>query len=171
VTRTNVFTLTTVLVRVLALYFLILTAIQFGGQLMLYFVADWSRNDMVFALAFVAILVLLGGLWLFADLVARAALARPDGEVFDSTLEAAAWREIGFALLGVWFAMRGSIDLVVQLFRHWQVNRSLHEYGSEAEAPALIPDAIESILTLAAGIVLLFGARALSRLLQRLRGR
>lgn len=170
-TRTNVFTLTTVLVRVVALFYLLDTGLYLVGVLLMGFTGDWSGGQALFALGYFAAMLLLAGIWLFADLIARAALARPDGAVFDSTLEPRAWREVGFAVVGVWFAVRGLIDLVSQLFSHWQFNRAVAEYGSAPDNPQLAAATFGAAVMLVAGIVLLLGARGLSRVLQRLRGR
>lgn len=166
VTRSNAFSLLVVLVRAGALYTLIAALTRLAPLLW-----DNVRLDMLGpTLVGVTVLVAVGAvLWLFADVVARAALAGPHAPRFESTLDYGQWQALAFSLLGLWLAANGLLDLVWNGVAVWWAGR---EYGARIERMAAhqIAAIVSSALQLALGIALLLGHRGLVGLLARLRG-
>lgn len=165
VTRSNAFSLLVVLVRAGALYLLVGALTRLAPLLW-----DQVRIDGVGPwLAGAAVLFAFGAvLWMFADLVARAALAGPDEPRFESTLDYGQWQALAFSLLGLWLALTGLLDLVWNAAAIWWFARGP---GVDLDlGPNRFADIVTCALQVVAGIALLLGHRGLSGLLARLRG-
>lgn len=166
VTRSNAFSLLVVLVRAGALYMLVAALTRMAPLLW-----DQVRLEMLGPLLTgVAVLVAVAAvLWLFADVVARAALAGPEEPRFESTLDYGQWQALAFSLLGLWLAANGLLDLVWNGVAAWWASR---EPGARIERLGRTSFAafVTSALQLAIGIALLLGHRGLAGLLARLRG-
>lgn len=166
VTRSNAFSLLVVLVRAGALYLLVAALTRLAPLL-------WNqvRLEMLAPmLTGVVVLFAFGAvLWLFADVVARAALAGPGEPRFDSTLDYGQWQALAFSLLGLWLAATGLLDLVWNAVAVWWASREsgarIERLGADQFA-AIVSSAVQVAL----GIALLLGHRGLVGLLARLRG-
>jgi hypothetical protein len=112
--------------------------------------------------------VIAGAMWIFADLLVRLALARPQQIVFDSDLSSTEWQGLAFSVVGLWYACDGLIHLVRLFSEHLYVIYSLHG-GSEMSASVIgstIPGAVfQTVL----GLMLVFGARGLVGMVRRFR--
>lgn len=103
-TRTNVFTLLTVLIRTIALATLVGAIVQLSLSIALWPSPERSTiafDPVLIGLA-VAALAAVCATWVFADVLARLALARPEGQVFDSDIDARQWQAIAFSTVGLW---------------------------------------------------------------------
>jgi hypothetical protein len=169
-TRTNVYTLLTVLIRAAAL----LVLVSFAANLVLS-IATWmpvsAAEEGVDWMLIGMIVLTLGvssALWLFADVLARLALARPDGQVFDSDIDAQQWQSIAFSTVGLWalvyYGLGALRSLLFVIAMRNEGEGSLVGQRHDFVA-GLVGDAIGSLL----GIALLLGARGLVALLHRLR--
>lgn len=169
-TRTNVFTLLTVLVRCAALVILVNSAVHAVVSMATWIpsIGGEQRPDWT---VFGAMALMLGSaavLWVFADLVARLALARPDGQVFESTLEPQAWQSIAFASIGLWMIVSdGSTALRWLLFRF--VMRDTWHSLIEDQQRDFVLGLIGNTIGIAIGIGLLLGSRGLAAALHRIR--
>ncbi len=166
VTRSNAFSLLVVLVRAGALYMLVAALTRIAPLLW-----DNVRLEMLGPLLTgVAVLVAVAAvLWLFADLVARAALAGPDAPRIDSTLDYGQWQALAFSLLGLWLAATGLLDLVWNAVAVWWASRESGA-GAERLGADQLAAFVAGALQVALGIALLLGHRGLVALLARLRG-
>lgn len=170
--HSNVHTLLTVFVRVAAIAMLLKSVLAFGVAFAT--LANQPHESLGFGLATFSVPVLtivaFGLVWLFADVLVRLALARPDGAMFESDLDAGAWQRIGFSVVGVWFAAAGLVDLVYSL-GGWLHLRALRESYPDMQAgPEMLPDAVGAAAQFVVGVALLLGARGLQGLLARMRG-
>ena len=170
--RTNTFTLLTVFVRVVAIAMLLSTILQFGVAFFTVWGGPEAGHEVLFATLAVPVLTLVvfGLVWLFADVLVRLALARPDGATFESDLDAAAWQRIAFSAVGVWFAASGLVDLFYSLAGWLQLRAYRDSYPDMQAGTALWPDTIGAVMHVVVGVALLLGARGLQGLLARLRG-
>lgn len=171
--RSNVHTLLTVFVRVVAIAFLLQAFVQFaigywtyGGP-----VSDDSQwRTLAIAMPLVTLL-LCAAVWLFADVLVRCALARPDGATFESTLDAADWQRVGFSVIGLWFAAVAVVDLVATAGSWMHLRALQQDYPDTDISLQLLPDVFGALSQLVLGASLLLGARGLQGLVARLRGR
>ncbi|HET6603067.1 MAG TPA: hypothetical protein VFG21_02470 [Xanthomonadaceae bacterium] len=106
-------------------------------------------------------------LWLFADVIARATLARPTRQAFESDLPAAEWQRLAFSTVGVFFAVAALGDVAHQTMRVSIGGAYLgYDMGfDEGWRARVVADAIEFAL----GVGLMFGARGLVGVLRRFR--
>lgn len=166
VTRSNAFSLLVVLVRAGALYTLVAAVTRLAPLLW-----DHVRLELLWPLlAGVLVLVVVGAtLWLFADVVARAALAGPDEPRFESTLDCGQWQALAFSVLGLWLAATGLLDLVWNAAALWWASRASGA-GTERLGADQFAAIVSGAVQVALGIALLLGHRGLVGLLARLRG-
>ncbi|MBX3727146.1 MAG: hypothetical protein KF823_14650 [Xanthomonadales bacterium] len=164
--RSNAFSLLVVLVRVGALYLLIAALTRLAPLL-------WDSvrsHGMAPTLIGVLVLLIIGAvLWLFADVVARAALAGPNEPRFESTLDYGQWQALAFSAIGLWLLVDGLLDLVWVGVEWWRAKLELGAHVARLapqEFAALVTNALQAAL----GIALLLGHRGLVGLLARLRG-
>lgn len=165
-TRTNAFTMLCVLIRAGAALFFASTMVQLVGVL----ASDvgrhwesWSDSNAIAAFGvpvFVAILF-----WFFPDWLARVALARKTGEVFESDLDATAWQAIVNAGVGLYFIGEGLAWAPRQLILLF-----MHARGATPLPDGFGPGVAVTVTKLFVGVVLLLGARALALWLERIRG-
>lgn len=171
--RSNAHTLLTVFVRVVAIAYFCSAIVQLPVW---YMTIGMDVDDAALWRALmiatpVITLVVCACLWLFADVLVRWALARPDGATFESSLDATDWQRIGFSAVGAWFAISGLVSLV-QLGGSWIYMQSVRDdYPDTDVRLQLLPDLFASVTQLATGVALLLGARGLVLLLERMRGR
>lgn len=169
VVRTNVYTLLTVFVRVIALAF-VLQAFLHAATLVV-FAADGGFPDMGFQLLGLALVVLLFGVvWLFADVLVKMALGRPQGATFESDLDADGWRAIAFGAIGIWFAASGVLDIVRNGLQWFLMRRVAYEYRDVDMTVTYLSQIGTAVVEIAIGVALLLGARGLAGAVRRMRG-
>jgi len=110
-------------------------------------------------------------LWIFADKIARLALARPQQQVFESDIAASEWQALAFSVVGVWQVVTGLIYLshrttgIVSYYLMDSTN------PTRADLPAdTMGWLLSEGLRVALGLALMFGARGLVGLIRRYRG-
>jgi hypothetical protein len=171
-TRTNAYVLVTVLVRVTALTFLLTLLLSMIPLAIQALQSDAEAGSFAWQLG--AILVGVGVfflVWLFADLLARAALVSPNDVNFDSDLDPTAWRSVCFAAIGVWFSATALLTLVNQGARWFYVQKLSEEYARMEWGELMFADVVTAIARLGIGLALLFGSRGLATLVRRMRDR
>ena len=110
-TRTNVYTLLCVVIRAIAVW----SVLRLGVGLPAMVVAkrntlDNGAGDGFVYVFFAAIFVLAVLAWIFADKIARLTLARPQGQVFESDLDAGAWLGVFLGAIGAWQLFAALVD-------------------------------------------------------------
>jgi len=170
-TRTDTWTLLMVAIRAVALA---VAANALVGVPML--LASWRDMDMGVArsgwlLAGASIVFLLLALtWLYADKLARLALARPQGEVFESTIEPREWLGLAIAAIGAWFLLVSLRDAAWWLAKLVWVSRdTVGPLGMDNGLDTLLPDAVSILIQAALALVFLLRGRGIAHLLHRLR--
>lgn len=167
-TRTNAFSVLCVFIRTFALWMVAAVVISLPSLMV---ASRESRTDTftMMGLVFAAVAVVFAmPLWIFADKVAKLALARPQQQVFESDISPSEWQSLAFSVVGAWQAFEGLIALlthVVALFANGIFS------GGSPVGYSFLQDSrlIAAILRLVLGCVLLFGARGLVGLLRRYR--
>jgi hypothetical protein len=169
-TRTNAYTLLCMVIRAVAVF----TAASFVISLPRFVVglrnqalADGTMTFVVIAM--LAVVLIVGVLWLFADKIARLALVRPQDQVFESSLEPVAWLGIAISSIGAWNLFAGLTD-ALYLLTKWQVLSRFEEQGmGDAGLAELVPDGVATIAQILLALVFLLRGPGLSRLFHRLR--
>ncbi len=169
-TRTNAYSILCVFIRTFALWFLLRSLIGLPGVLEAAKRYDPGHPALILGIG-VALPVALGVLiWLFADKLAKLALARPQQQVFESDIPVAEWQAVAFSVVGIWNVVAALVDLAHRIV---QVMLA-HSVTAEDGAVALWPEGMTSELVglgmqLLLGLVLLFGARGLVGLIRKYR--
>jgi hypothetical protein len=168
-TRTDSHSILLILTRAAAICVAVLqlpTAVLYawGGS------EGWS---LVTLLAPISILVLAALLWLFADILLRAALSRSTNASFESDIAPGEWQYLAFATVGLWFAVDGAVDLVWWLTAAARMKAVIDSttyqgyFGEPENLAGLIATAFQFVV----GVALMFGSRGWVGLLRRIRGR
>jgi hypothetical protein len=169
-TRTNAAGILTVLLRAAAVWMVARVAVALpatvSGLATAGFQEDTLRPVLIgtFTVVLVAAVV-----WIFADLLARLALARPGQPPFDSDLSLAHWQELAIGVVGLLEAANGLITLCIGLLLVFLVGRE-DDIAVAVDMEFLIRQGVvEGIVQLVIGVALLFGARGLAALVRRMR--
>ena len=170
-TRTNAYSILCVMIRAFALWLFASTAFDVPELFM-----TASRHvtpDQILALTFFSTAFLFAVaalLWIYADKLARLALARPQQITFVSDVSSAEWQTLAFSVIGLWQAVTGLVLLAYRVFTLFI--RHFIEIGSTA-LPDLASDfyvwVVVECFRIALGVALLFGARGLVGLIRRYR--
>jgi hypothetical protein len=171
VTRTNAYTVLTVLVRAFALWTALAAALAMAQWLAVGSPEQAGENWPWAVGAYAAVFAIAAAFWLFADWVARAALTGPGQPVFESDLQAAQWEQLALSTIGAWQAFAGLLELGrVGVF--WFMARHYAQEYSAMPADAgqqVGGELLMALLRLLAGIGLLLGAGGIVRVVRRLR--
>ena len=169
-TRTNAAGVLTLLMRAAALWMVARLVMTWPGLILaLNEQMDESGSLQWMTLGASAVVLLAAAaFWLFADVFARLALARPGQPPFESSLELRQWQELAFSVVGLWFAVSGATGLATNglLFLFLRSSLSMEGYFASQWGQELAYDAVQFVL----GLVLLLRARGAVGLLHRLRG-
>ncbi len=169
-TKTNAFSILCVLVRLFALWLFASAVIGLPyayetakRYATLDHAAQIAYGGSVFTFAVAALL------WIFADLIAKLALARPQQVVFESDVSVSEWQTLGFSAIGLWQAIDGLVFLISRVVRLAIVHLEMN-----SGAPIALPDDFyvwiaADGLRLAVGIGLLFGSRGLVGMIRKYR--
>lgn len=169
-TRTNAAGILTVLMRAVVLWMVARTVTTWPGLVVaLQQQAPEGTNVMGISLgASALVLVAAAAIWIFADVLARLALARPGQPPFESDMAPAQWQEVAFAVVGLWFTATGLAGMATQglLFLVFRNVGSFEAYFAGQFGQDLIYDTMSFVV----GLVLLLQARGLVGVLRKLRG-
>ncbi|MGS1078058.1 hypothetical protein [Pseudoxanthomonas beigongshangi] len=117
-TRTNAYTLLCVAIRAVVVWFFCSLLLTLPGLLFSFRHNEFGDDAIWLGLSAVLLPALVLGLaWLFADKLARLALARPQESVFESRIEARTWLGLAFSIIGAYFlflALRDTVPLLIQ---------------------------------------------------------
>jgi hypothetical protein len=168
VTKTNAFSILCVVVRFFAIWMFVESIVALAGYFALPAQAHEDlRPQFLAQQGFVMVFSVF--FWIFADKVARLALARPQQQVFESGLSVDDWQTVAFSTLGAWEAIQGLIYLGQRI-----IHLIILHFGQDARPLASLPDdffgwmATEA-LRLVIGLALLFGSRGLVGMIRRYR--
>lgn len=108
-------------------------------------------------------LVLAFLFWLYPGVLARMAAGRSSHEVFETSLPAAKLQHVAFSVVGAWFALQGLVYLAYEVVHlmQWAYGSTQPEWRAVAASSARV----------IFGIVLMLGARGLTRLIEHMRNR
>jgi len=167
-TKTNAFSILCVVVRFFAIWMFVESIVDLAG----YSALPMKAHEDLYAqfLAQQGFLILISVIfWIFADKVARLALARPQQQVFESDLSVDDWQTVAFSAIGAWEAILGMILLGQRIVR-----LVILHFGQDSRPLASLPDDFygwmaAEVLRLVIGIALLFGARGLVGMIRRYR--
>jgi len=165
--KTNGFTLLTLFVRLAALYFFVNGVLKATEHGIKHYKNDEAlfQQDVYFFLVVVAFFVVF---WLFADVLAKFALARKDAELFESAMPANEWAKLLFGGLGVWFGAWALIDLAYYVPYFFNL-KAISENDPNWIKNEFIPCMVSTICQLAIGLSLFFGSSGLARLFRQYR--
>ncbi|HEY2346103.1 MAG TPA: hypothetical protein VGH80_09490 [Xanthomonadaceae bacterium] len=108
-------------------------------------------------------------LWLFADLLARVALARPQQVTFESDVPASEWQALAFSAIGLWQSIEALSYLSGRIVRLLMLRMATEGNGAIGLPDDFYGWVAADALRLLLGIGLLFGARGLVGLIRRYR--
>ena len=157
-TRTNAAGILTVLSRAAALWVVVNTLSSIPMTARALAQSPDGRGGVIVALGFVMVVAI--ALWIFADVLAKLALARHDQPPFESDLDLRQWQSLAFSVIGMVNAVGGLVAV-----GRYVVLRIL--YGDTvdfAANPGVSPAA--PMLQLAIGLALVFGANKLAGLVR-----
>ncbi|HEV2606794.1 MAG TPA: hypothetical protein VGT79_02310 [Xanthomonadaceae bacterium] len=167
-TKTNAYSVLCVFIRTFALWMMASSVVNLPAVVVSSHqsrTGDFTTIGLIISAVVVAFAVLL---WIFADKVAKLALARPQQNVFESDIAPAEWQSLAFAVVGAWQTFEG----LVALSTHF-VALIANGIFSDGSPPGyfFLQDyrLVGAILRLLLGCALLFGARGLVGLLRRYR--
>ncbi len=172
ITRTDVHSLLTILVRAAALCLLVY-ALAYGAQLFVMAAQnEWHASYLLGIIGPAVLVIVAVLLWLFADVLLKLSLSRRDAPVFESDLAESQWQGIVFSGIGLWFVASELVALT-----HWLVRVLLARNHPDAELldrwispEELIAEPVAIAVSLTIGLLLLLRARGLVGLLARIRG-
>ena len=167
-TRTNAYSLLTILIRTAALWMVLAWARLIPLALDMRMPGHEDASVLPMVLGLCAVPLVAGIMWIFADVIARLALARPQQIVFDSDVPAAEWQGVAFSVVGLWYACDGLVHLARLFSQHLYAVYVLHNSAAlvQSVVGSTIPGAIVQTLL---GIALVFRARGLVAWVRRLR--
>ena len=170
-TRTDAFTLLSMLIRAIALWaacglLIGLPAALFAMRNNQFLGADGGYWSTLPALAGIVLLLVL--VWLFADKIARLALVRPRDQVFESAMEPQAWLGLAISVIGAWYLFGGLKDLAYLLPRWFLYSRAPGPLSSEAWEQ-MMPELFAIVFELVLASIFLLRGPGLARLVHKLR--
>lgn len=167
-TKTNTFSILCVFIRVFALWMLATSVVNLPAVVVSSHQSRTGDFTTIGLIASAVVVVFAVLLWIFADKVARLALARPQQNVFESDIAPAEWQTVAFAVVGAWQTFEGLVALSTHV-----VALIANGVFSDTSPPgyAFFQDyrLVGAILRLLLGCALLFGARGLVGLIRRYR--
>jgi hypothetical protein len=174
-TRTNAFSVLCVFTRAFALWLFASTLLNLPeGLVALDSTAVQSfdhgqRLVSAFITMSACLLVVAVILWIFADKLAKLALARPQQVVFDSDIQVSELQALVFSVVGLWQAVTGIVDLAYRIFTLVARNFAATAQGVSGFSPYGVGWLITDCVKLLIGLSLLFGARGLVGIIRRYR--
>jgi len=167
--RTNAYFLMTALIRTYAIWLAAQTLIALPPLFMQ--AKSWGDGGRMFFLGTNAAILLIAALvWLFADVIARIGIARPQQSLFESDMSFQDWQSIFFSTIGLWLLVQGLLHLFREALRWFIVHQMSEHNGYVPVVEGQIENNVSAALETAIGVGLLMCGRGLAGLLQRVRG-
>ena len=168
--RTNAYFLVTALIRTYTLWL--------GAQILIALPAtfmqaqNYGDGGLGFFLGIDAAILLIAGLvWLFADVIAKLGIARPQQALFESDMSRQDWQAIFFATIGLWLLVQGVLHFSHYAAQWFFVHRMSEQTGYAPVVEGQFAKNVSATLETVIGVGLLLGGRGLAALLQHVRGR
>ena len=117
-----------------------------------------------------AVLVIAALLWLFADVIAKLGIARPQQALFETDMSFQEWQAILFSAIGLWLLVQGVLQFSHEAAQWFYVHRISEQENVEPIVEGQFAKNVSTTLETAIGVGLLLGGRGLAGLLQRIRG-
>lgn len=169
--RTNAFSLLCVAIRAIVIFVLASALVQFP---MIFIGMRQQIVDAGFAGVLAAGMAVSFGLlaliWLYADKLARLALARPQDPVFDSDIEPRVWLGLAVSVIGAWFlflALKNGVYLLVRWMVLARANVDL--WRAAQEQPDFMAGVVSAVFETVLAIVFLLRGQGIARWVQRMR--
>jgi hypothetical protein len=171
VIRTNAFSLLCVAIRAIVIFVLASALVQFPSIFVALRQQAADGGSLGWVIAGMAVsLGLLVLIWLYADKLARLALAHPQEPVFDSDIEPRVWLGLAVSLIGAWFlffALKNGVYLLMQWMLLSRANADVLQ--AVQQQPDFIARAVSAVFEVVLAIVFLLRGQGLARWVQRMR--
>ncbi|WAC61824.1 hypothetical protein OVA13_10400 [Pseudoxanthomonas sp. SL93] len=170
-TRTNAFTLLCIAIRAVIVWVAASALVGMPAVLFALRHGDSAFGGTGVSLAVMgSVLVALALAWVFADKLARLALAGPREQVFESSLEPRVWLGLAISIIGAWFLFLALKDGAYLIVRWIMISRAMP--GSltlDNGLDQLLPDAVATVFEAILATVFLLRGRGLANLVHRWR--
>lgn len=127
-----------------------------------------GRNGLNALLNYALPVVVAAIIWIYADKLAKLALARPQQIVFDSDITSSEWQALAFSVVGLWQTVAAIIGLsfrAVQFAYLHHADTTTQINWDAKSTGTLLAECVQLVI----GLALLFGARGLVGLIRRYR--
>ena len=169
-TRTNAYSVLCVFTRAFAMWIFVATVVAMSTLLATATMWDREQRWTYFLIGSVLPMVVAILVWIFADKLAKLALARSQQVVFDSDIPVSEWQVVAFSVVGLWQAFAGIVGLTIHLAGMLVAHSQLVSANASASWPSnFIGNIVASCVQMVLGLALMFGARGLVGLIRRYR--
>jgi hypothetical protein len=171
VIRTNAFSLLCTVIRAIVIFVLATALVQFPTMFiqMRQQIVDGGFVGMLAASMAVSF-GLLALIWLYADKLARLALARPQEPIFESDLEPRVWLGLAVSVIGAWFLFFALKDGVYLLMRWMLLSRANADVlEAVQQQPDFVAEMVSAVFEVALAILFLLRGQGIARWVQRMR--
>ena len=168
-TKTNAYSILSVFIRTFAMWIFVAIAVAMAATFHTANAMDPSHKWTFFFIGNGLPMTVAVLIWIFADRLAKLALARPEQIVFESDIAPSEWQAIAFSVVGVWQAFGGIIGLTSHVAGMLAARAQMADVALEPWPPKYVSDLAASSVQLMLGLVLLFGSRGLVGLIRRYR--
>lgn len=154
-------------IRLFAIYLALSVLWEAVGAAPLVFQDGWSSTAGFFIMLWLLGLAISGVLWVFPLTVARKLLPVMSEPRSEPQVDASVAMSLGLVLIGLWVLAYGLVNAAYWL----TLMVSIHRMGGESYAwtPEQVAGITATVIELAVGVGLLFGAKGLKRLIYRFR--
>ena len=169
--RTNAFSLLCVAIRAIVIFVLASALVQFPSIFISLRQQAADSGFLGIVIASMAVsLGMLALIWLYADKLARLALAHPLEPVFDSDIEPRVWLGLAVSVIGAWFLFLALKDGVYLSMRWVLLARANVDVWRSAEAPPdWIANVVATLFEIVLAVVFLLRGQGIARWVQRMR--
>lgn len=170
--KTSLYSILCIVIRVVAILLIANTVLAFPSL----YAAMGNMSHPDYARAWLYYLTatdfLIGAsLWIYPGVLARLAVSKSGHDVFESPLSPLDFQRIAFSILGAWFVLNGLIDVAHDVFHMFTMADPADGMSIgiafEAESVKFVTSTARFLL----GVILMFGARGLVGLINRMRYR
>ena len=169
-TRTNAFTLLCMTIRAVVVWVFASTLMMLPSAIFA-IRSQGDREGLAILAAVTGISLLVMALaWLFADKLARLALARPQDQVFESHLEPEAWLGLAISAIGAWFLFVALKDAAYLAFQWLMLSRAeVNVWDTHADPSGWLSNVVATVFEIVLAALFLLRGQGLARLFRRWR--